>query len=110
MDGPVYYTGQVLSRDDASTLNNISKNIANAGAYKDMSIDIADNVVLMVKMLYDTNPSAANTSTNSSLYDSYKNKRWMEIDINNITATSFDGSKDYQFSTLYNYTEIGGVN
>jgi hypothetical protein len=73
-----------------------------------MSIDIADNVVLMVKMLYDTNPSAANTE-NTSLYDSYKNKRWVEIDINNITATSFDGSKDYQFSTLYNYADIGGV-
>lgn len=107
-DGPVYYTGQVLSADDASTLNSISKNTANAGIYKDMSIDIADNVVLMVKMLYDTNPSAANTE-NTSLYDSYKNKRWVEIDINNITATSFDGSKDYQFSTLYNYEEIGGV-
>ena len=109
MDGPVYYTGQVLSADDASTLNSISKNVANADIYKNMSIDIADNVVLMVKMLYDTNPSAANTQ-NTSLYDSYKNKRWVEIDINNITATSFDGSKDYQFSTLYNYTEIGGVN
>ena len=108
MDGPVYYTGQVLSSDDASTLNSISKNVANAGIYKDMSIDIADNVVLMVKMLYDANPAAANTS-NSSLYDSYKNKRWVEIDISNIAATSFDGSKDYQFSTLYNYDEIGGV-
>lgn len=107
-DGPVYYTGQVLTEDDASTLNSISKNTANANIYKNMSIDIADNVVLMVKMLYDTNPSAANTS-NTSLYDSYKNKRWVEIDINNITATSTDGSKDYQFSTLYNYEEIGGV-
>lgn len=108
ISGPVYYTGQVLSSDDASTLNSISKNVANASIYKDMSIDIADNVVLMVKMLYDTNPSAANTE-NTSLYDSYKNKRWVEIDIDNITATSFDGSKDYQFSTLYNYEEIGGV-
>ncbi len=108
MDGPVYYTGQVLSSNDASTLNSISKNVANAYIYKDMSIDIADNVVLMVKMLYDTNPSASNTE-NTSLYDSYKNKRWVEIDINNITATSFDGSKDYQFSTLYNYADIGGV-